>query len=274
MSHSTAHPAPAAGVRGPDRGALARSPMRPRLPDSGDKAESLLRLPRSSRRPRPSGCGWSPPSATSPSTAPAGPWRTGSRPGPGPTGGRCSRRRSSPTPWTSLAPVAAALADGRMHLDQARASSGPRRAARRRRRRDRAAAEHRLVADAEQFGPPDLARLGSRVLDVIAPRSATTTNAASSSAPSEGRGPDPARLQTPRRRLHRHCRHRPRRRRRPTQTYLEAFTSPRQHSTAGDGSTPPPASGRPPTGNAAMRSAPPRTPRPDSCPTTVASPPP
>ena len=66
--------------------------------------------------------------------------------------------------------VAAALADGRMHLDQARvivkaldalpADIGT---------EVKHLAEQRLVEHAEHFGPTDLARLGRRVLDVIAP---------------------------------------------------------------------------------------------------------
>ncbi len=71
---------------------------------------------------------------------------------------------------TSWCHVAGALADGRMHLDQARVIV-----------KALAAlpddvgvevkhlAEQRLVADAEHFGPTDLARLGRRVLDVVAP---------------------------------------------------------------------------------------------------------
>ncbi len=66
--------------------------------------------------------------------------------------------------------VAAAVADGRMHLDRARvvvkaldaipADAGI---------EVKHLAEQRLVEHAEHFGPTDLARLGRRVLDVIAP---------------------------------------------------------------------------------------------------------
>ena len=66
--------------------------------------------------------------------------------------------------------VAGALADGRVHLDQARVivkalDALPADVSAEVRQR----AERRLVEDAEQFGPTDLARLGRRVLDVIAP---------------------------------------------------------------------------------------------------------
>ena len=66
--------------------------------------------------------------------------------------------------------VGAALADGRLHLDQARVivkaldalpdDVGV---------EVKQLAERRLVEHAEQFGPADLARLGRRVLDVVAP---------------------------------------------------------------------------------------------------------
>ena len=108
---------------------------------------------------------------TSPPTTAAAPSRTGSRPARGSTSGRRTRRRSSPTPSTQTwRHVATALADGRLHLDQARVivkalDALP----------DdvsvevKQLAERRLVEDAEQFGPTDLARLGRRVLDVVAP---------------------------------------------------------------------------------------------------------
>ncbi len=66
--------------------------------------------------------------------------------------------------------VAGAMADGRVHLAQARVivkaldalpdGVTP---------EIRHLAEQRLVEHAEQFGPTDLARLGRRILDVIAP---------------------------------------------------------------------------------------------------------
>ncbi len=66
--------------------------------------------------------------------------------------------------------VAGALTDGRVHLDQARViikalDALPDDVTVEIRQR----AERRLVEHAEQFGPADLARLGRRILDVIAP---------------------------------------------------------------------------------------------------------
>ena len=45
-------------------------------------------------------------------------------------------------------------------------------------------AEQRLVEHAEQFGPADLARLGRRVLDVVAPEVGDEQSAARWSGPS------------------------------------------------------------------------------------------
>ena len=140
-------------------------------------------------------------------------------------------------------------------------------------------AERRLVEQAEKFGPTDLARLGRRILDVVAPEVGDEQERRALER-AEQKAESVTRLDFKRRgdgstdiaatvpdataaRL---------------KTYLEAFTSPRQHNTTqrqGDGSTPPPAYGCPQTGNAARRSAPSsNTSTPPSCPTTAAWPPP
>ena len=117
-------------------------------------------------------------------------------------------------------------------------------------------AERRLVEDAEQFGPADLARLGRRILDVIAPEIGDEQERRALEQ-AERKAESVTRLDFKRRgdgstdiaatvpdataaRL---------------KTYLEAFTSPRQRDWE-RWSTRPPAYGSPPTGNAATRSAP------------------
>ena len=93
----------------------------------------------------------------------------------------------------------------------------------------------------------------------------------------EGRGGDPAGLQAPRRRVHRHRRHRARRDRGPVEDlprglHLTAAASARSWRMV---SIRPPVYASPPTGNAATRSAPSsNASTPTSCPTTAAWPPP
>ena len=66
--------------------------------------------------------------------------------------------------------VGAALSDGRVHLDQARVVVKALEALPDEVTADvRKLAERRLVEHAEEFGPTELARLGRRILDVIAP---------------------------------------------------------------------------------------------------------
>ncbi len=176
--------------------------------------------------------------------------------------------------------VGAAVADGRMHLDQARvivtaldglpADVGV---------EVTQLAERRLVEDADQFGPADLARLGRRVLDLVAPEVGEDQERRTLER-AEQRADALTRLDFTRRgdgsthiaatvpdavaaRL---------------KTYLDAFTSPRHHHQR-DRATPRrtrrPASGCPPTGTAAWRSAPCSNAwTPVGCPTTAVWPPP
>ena len=215
---------------------------------------------------------------TWPPTTAAAPSRTGSRPARG-TDRRAAYAQEKlahalDTTWRH---VAAALADGRLHLDQARVivkaldalpdDVGV---------EVKQLAEQRLVADAEHFGPTDLARLGRRVLDVVAPEVGDEQERRAFER-AERKAEAVTRLDFRRRgdgstdiaatvpdaaaaRL---------------KTYLESFTSPRQPATRTTVSIRPPAYGSPPTGNAATRSARSSSAStPTSCPTTAAWPPP
>ena len=136
--------------------------------------------------------------------------------------------------------VAAVLADGRLHLDQARVivtalDRLPDDVTAEVRQR----AERRLVEQAVQFGPTDLARLGRRVLDVVAPEVGDEQERRALEQ-AERKAESVTRLDFRRRgdgytdipitvpdasaaRL---------------RTYLEAFTSPRQRHCQGDGLDP------------------------------------
>ena len=94
----------------------------------------------------------------------------------------------------------------------------------------------------------------------------------------EGRVGDPAGLHAPRRRVHRHRRHRARRDGSPAADLPRGVHLPRRHdrhaATATQPATRPPASGCPPTGTAASRSAPSsNASTPPGCPTTAVWPP-
>ena len=132
---------------------------------------------------------------------------------------------------TTWRQVAGALADGRVHLDQARVivkalDALPDDVTVEVRQR----AERRLVEHAEQFGPADLTRLGRRILDVVAPEIGDEQERRAVER-AEAKAESVTRLDFKRRgdgstdiaatvpdsvaaRL---------------KTYLEAFTSPRQH---------------------------------------------
>ena len=169
---------------------------------------------------------------TWPPTTAAAPSRTGSLRGPG-TDKRAAyaQEKLAHTLDTTWRQVAAGLADGRVHLDQARVivkalDALPDDVTVEVKQR----AERRLVDQAEQFGPADLARLGRRILDVVAPEVGDEQERRALER-AEAKAESVTRLDFKRRgdgstdisatvpdsvaaRL---------------KTYLEAFTSPRQH---------------------------------------------
>ena len=264
-------PAPAAGVPGHHReGAGRDGRLRPGLPDAGEKAEILVRSTRLISQQE---------ALRLRAVAAAGDVAAdhGCRTVADWIAPRTRTDRRAAYAQEKLAHaldqtwhhVGAALADGRMHLDQARVivkaldalpdDVGA---------EVKQLAEQRLVEDAEHFGPTDLARLGRRVLDVVAPEVGDEQERRALER-AERKADSVTRLDFKRRgdgstdiaatvpdavaaRL---------------KTYLEAFTSPTPATPpAATAPTPPPAYGSPPTGNAASVLRPPGTPGPQQLP--------
>ena len=172
--------------------------------------------------------------------------------------------------------VAGALADGRVHLDQARVIVKALDALPAEIRVEvRRLAEQRLVADADQFGPTDLARLGRRVLDVIAPEVGDEQERRALERPSGRPSPSPGSTSSAAATAYTDIPPPSRRGRSPADRPTSRPSPPRRTAGRATASTRPPASGCPPTGNAARRSARcSNASTPPSCPTTAAWPPP